>query len=79
MQEPPLDTGKQNPNGGKENPYGGRNKQLTCSSVCWKGGGGHFLEIGYWGCAAEWAGRIFTTGQTITGSPFQTFPIEFLE
>ena len=35
-------------------------------------GGGHFLAMGYWGCAAEW-GLIFTTGMTIMGS-FQAGP-----
>ena len=30
------------------------------------------------GCASGW-GRIFTTGLTIMGSPFQAFSIELLE
>ena len=34
--------------------------------------------MGYWGCAAG-LGRIFTTGLTIMGSPFQAFSIELLE
>ena len=37
--------------------------------------GGHFLKMGYWGCAAG-QGRICTTGLTIMGSPFQAFSIE---
>ena len=32
-------------------------------------GGGDFLVMGYWGCAAGW-GCIFTTGLTIMGSTF---------
>ena len=38
---------------------------------------GHFLVIGYWGCAAGWGG-IFTAGLTIMESPFQAFSIEFI-
>ena len=34
------------------------------------GGVGHFLVTGLWECAAGW-GRIFTTGLTIMGLPFQ--------
>lgn len=34
--------------------------------------------MGYKGCATGW-GRIFTTGLTTTGSPFQALLIEFLE
>ena len=33
------------------------------------GGGGYFLEIGLWGCAAGW-GCIFTAGLTIMGLYF---------
>ena len=34
-----------------------------------RGGGGYFLVVGLWGCAAGW-GRIFMTGLTITGLYF---------
>ena len=42
------------------------------------GGWGHFLVMGYWGCASG-CGHIFATGLTIVGSPFQTFSVELLE
>ena len=41
-------------------------------------GGGCFLVMGHCRCATGW-GRIFTTGLTIVGSPFQAFSIEFLD
>ena len=41
-------------------------------------GARRFPVMGYRGCATGW-GRIFTTGLTTTGSPFQALLIEFLE
>ena len=41
-------------------------------------GGGALLSNGLLGCAAGW-GRIFTTGLTIMGLPFQAFSIEYLQ
>ena len=41
-------------------------------------GARRFQVMGYRGCATGW-GRIFTTGLTTTGSPFQALLIEFLE
>ena len=58
-----------------------QNLTVTGHEACcdvFRGGGGYFLVISYWECAAEW-GRIFTTRLTIMGSPFQAFSIELLE
>ena len=47
---------------------GGLDRWLLIEPGGWAGGG-YFLVVGLWGCAAGW-GRIFMTGLTITGLYF---------